>query len=121
MTAKAHRGRVQAQGGNVEESVDWGRDTSPPAAEGHAMLNELRAKLADREQGYRAQAFVEAHDGVDRTAAVGGIPQDGRYPAGKSFPQPPRKDGRRVDIEVWKGKAFVSDDVDRAPEARENE
>lgn len=107
--AKANRGRVQAQGQNVEKSVDWGEDVVPRASQGHALLEQLLAKLTASEQAHREEAFSQAHVGVDQTARIGGIPQDGRYPASKSYPQPPRRDGRRVDLEVWAGRAFQQD------------
>lgn len=96
----------------MEISVDWSEDAPPVASKGHAMLDELGSKLTKREKEHRLQAFEQAHAGVDRTAAIGGIPQDGRYPASKSYPQPPPRDGRRVDIEVWSGRAFARDPLE---------
>jgi len=100
----AHRGRVQAQGAGVEESVPWVQPVPPTARNGHGMLTDLRAKLASSEQRYRESAFDEAHRFVDRTARNGGT-----GPTKKSFPLKPRSDHRRVDIEVHKGLAFVPD------------
>jgi hypothetical protein len=75
------------------------------------MLEDLMAKLEPKEVEYRVEAFDRAHVGIDRASEIGGIPQDGRYPASKSYPQPPRSDGRRVDIEVWAGRAFRKNDL----------
>jgi hypothetical protein len=76
------------------------------------MLETLMGKLDRREREHRADALDQARVAIDRTVAVGGIPTDGRYPAGKSYPQPPRTDHRRVDLEVWAGRAFVKDGND---------
>jgi len=101
-----HRGRVQAQGGGVEESVPWAQDQPPTAREGHEMLNALEVRLTARESACRAEAFRQAHEYIDRAARVGGS----HAPDRKSYPAPPRKDQRRVDIEVLKGIAFVPDE-----------
>ena len=74
----------------------------PTQADGHRFLDELYAKLTPAEQRHREEAFEAAHLQVDRAAAVGGMPF-----SKKSFPKPARSDGRRVDIEVQKGVAFV--------------
>ena len=68
------------------------------------MLEDLRNVLTAAEQRFREEAFRKAHDFVDRAAIVGGV---GYTKA--SYPQPPRRDHRRVDIEVQKGRAFVPD------------
>jgi hypothetical protein len=98
-----HRGRVQAQGGGIEESEAWARDQPLPAPEGHTFLDTLRDKLSPSEQAMRVEAFAESHVFIDVAAAAGGAG------AGtcKSFPRRPRKDQRRVDIVVIKGLAFV--------------
>jgi hypothetical protein len=100
----AHRGRVQAQGGGVEESVPWAQPRPPTARDGHRMLTDLHAKLAPSEQRHRESAFEQARQFADITAQSGGT-----GPTKKSFPLKPRPDHRRVDIEVHKGLAFVPD------------
>lgn len=97
-----HRGRVQAQGPGVEESVPWAQATPPTVADGHRMLDELRAKLSRTEQEHREVAFEQAHQFVDRVGRSGGTGH-----TSKSFPQRSRPDHRRVDIEVHAGLAFV--------------
>ena len=72
-----------------------------------AYANELKAG----ERKARAEAFTQAGAAIHRAGRVGGVPADNRYPWGKSYPQPARKDGRRVDVEVWAGRAFVPDEV----------
>lgn len=102
-----HRGRCQAQGPNkgvaIEESVPWAQEEPPTADKGHSMLNQLGAKLSDVERALRDLAFERAHKHVDDLAKAGG--KDAVHKA--SFPMPARRDGRRVDIEILSGKAFV--------------
>lgn len=105
--AVEHRGRVQAQGGSIEESEPWDRRDPPTVADGHAKLDAVRSRLSDRERAFRDSAFDQAHRAVDRAGDVGGVPQDSRYPWRKSYPEPARADGRRVDLEVHSGIAFV--------------
>ena len=101
------RGRVQAQGGGIEESVPWAQMFPPTESEGHRILDVLHDRLTPAEQRYREQAFEQAHQLVRRAAAtIGGMPVDK-----KSFPFPPRRDRRRVDVEVQLGIAFVADNV----------
>jgi len=68
------------------------------------MLRELRAKLPLAEQRPREEACEQAHAFVDKAAEAGGASS-----VKKSFPVPPRRDHRRIDIEVNKGVAFVPD------------
>lgn len=98
-----HRGRVQAQGGGIEESEAWAQDVPLPVEEGHERLDVLREKLAPREQEMRADAFVSAHEFIDRAARDGGATAG----TSKSYPTRPRRDKRRVDVVVIKGVAFV--------------
>lgn len=98
-----HRGRFQAQGSGVEESVPWARPSPPTQAEGHGMLDELRGMLTPPEQDHRELAFCGAHRFVDRAASGGGA----HSPLKKSFPAIPRRNRRRVDVEVLKGLAFA--------------
>jgi len=102
-----HRGRVQAQDGDVGEdgvSVSWAQEDPPTASQGHAMLDELRERLGQAARRCREDAFRRAHQHIDRAARAGGIPFSKR-----SFMVGPRPDRRRVDIEVQKGIAFVPD------------
>jgi hypothetical protein len=98
-----HRGRLQAQGGEIEESESWAQDTPLLLSHGHQKLNDLHGRLQPAEQRYREEAFAEARAYVDRVAEAGGA----RPGTSKSFPLRPRRDHRRVDIEVHKGLAFV--------------
>ncbi len=100
-----HRGRVQAQGAGIEESIPWAQAAPPTVTDGHGMLNDLRARLISSEQQYRELAFTQAREFVDRAGHTRGV----SAPVKKSFPYPPRRDRRRVDVEVIKGLAFVPD------------
>jgi len=97
-----HRGRFQAQGGGIEDSEAWDEENALPAARGHSLLTALKYKLDKSEYLIRRNAFNNAHRFIDNAAASGGV-----GPTKKSWPQPPRHDHRRVDIEVHSGRAFV--------------
>jgi hypothetical protein len=105
--SKEHRGRVQGQGANVEESVSWSQDAPPTVEDGLRFIDELHGLLTRREAELREAGFQQARAAVRRAGGGGGVPKDRRYPWAKSYPQPPRRDGRRVDIEVHAGTAFV--------------
>jgi hypothetical protein len=67
------------------------------------MLETLSNRLSGREAEMREDAFQKAHRFIDEVQAAGGAHAGTK----KSWPQPPRRDQRRVDIEVHKGIAFV--------------
>jgi hypothetical protein len=67
------------------------------------MIDTLKEKLTPPEQQHREEAFGQAHVFVQRAEAKGGVDA----PVSKSFPHTPRRDQRRVDIEVHAGTAFV--------------
>jgi hypothetical protein len=97
-----HAGRFQAQGkGGMLESEPWNEKNSLRAVEGHRKLGALKYKLSKNEYLLLAGAFQKAHGFVEdaRPHGVG--------PTKQSWPQPPRRDQRRVDIEVQSGIAFV--------------
>ena len=105
-----HRGRVQAQGGDTEESVPWAQMVPPPESEGHDMLNLLWGRLSAREQRCRKQVFDQVHIFITKVAAAGGLWAEPR-PVKKSFLVHPPSFGRRIDVDVEKGCAFVPDTV----------
>ncbi len=72
------------------------------------MLKQLREKLRPAERNRRDGAFQEAHSYVEQAADAGGVWVSHR-PLKKSFPVRPRRDRRRVDVEVLRGRAFVPD------------
>jgi hypothetical protein len=97
-----HRGRFQAQGGGIEESEAWDEESALPAARGHSLLTAVKYKLDKSEYLIRRDAFSKAHRFIDNASVSGGV-----GPTKQSWPQPPRPDHRRVDIEVQSGSAFV--------------
>jgi hypothetical protein len=105
-----NRGRVEAQGGGVQESVPWAQREPPTVLKGHEMLDRLRDLLLPAEQRFRVDAFEEARQFMTTAslAVSGGVYAQPRK-VSKSFPRKPRRDHRRVDIVVEKGCAFVPD------------
>jgi hypothetical protein len=101
-----HRGAIQAQGGNVQASRSWAQDTPLPATTGYMHLESLKAEVGKRETELRREGFIQAKVFMDRMLARGGTEQ---APPNirKSYPQPPNRMGRRVDIDVFEGRAFV--------------
>jgi hypothetical protein len=101
-----HGGRIQAQGGNTEESESWDQGTPLLAITAYEYLENLKIKIGRREADLRSVGFDQAARYIDRMHARGGT--DPAPPIiRKSYPQPPRPDQRRVDIEVYRGRAFI--------------
>ena len=107
-TAKVnHRGRIQAQGGGVEVSVSWSRQTPPTESEMMAMVRQLEMKLTPAERRARAIAFEQIRRLIRNASTAGGLPQ-----LSLSFPHLSQR-GIRVDLEVLKGNAAVPDSTRR--------
>ena len=97
-----HAGRFQYQAkGDVLESETWNEKNPLPAVEGHRKLGTLKYKLTKNDYLLLRIAFQKAHEFVE------GARPNGVAPTKQSWPQPPRRDQRRVDIEVDSGFAFV--------------
>ena len=96
-----HRGRIQAQGDGLKESVAWSQPDPPTVAEGLAMLEALEAKLTKKQLKACTIAFQMAERFIVNTGASGGVTDEIR-----SFADPKTK-AIRVDIEVKSGVAFV--------------
>jgi hypothetical protein len=99
-----HRGRLQAQGGNTEESEPWARDTPPTKAEMLAMLERLWNRLSGSEQEEREACYEEVQRYIQR-APASGI----NAPFSKSFRNRKRKGGVRIDLEIRTGRACADD------------
>jgi hypothetical protein len=97
----AHRGRIQAQGGGVEMSVSWSRQTPLTESEMMAMVEVLESKLTSAERGARVTAFEQVRRLIRNASATGGLPQ-----LSLSFLHLSHR-GIRVDLEVLKGNAAV--------------
>ena len=97
-----HRGRIQAQGGDIEESEPWSRSDPPTVRDGLGMTDKLKNKLPSKEALIREKAFEDAKKFIERAGQCGGVDA----PLSKTFLVKQTKN-KRVDIEVSKGKAFV--------------
>ncbi|MFJ8462033.1 hypothetical protein ACIQ57_23430 [Lysinibacillus xylanilyticus] len=62
-----HRGRIQAQGSKLEESVAWNLDTPPTVSEGLAMVDELEAKLSETDRKLRKTEFEKVWKFIENT------------------------------------------------------
>ncbi|WP_147484455.1 hypothetical protein [Burkholderia pseudomallei] len=101
VTTAANRGRIQAQGGGIEESEPWADPVPLPCTNGLAKSNTLEAGLPRKERTLRTCAFQSARDFMQRCKE-----NEGTGVTSKSYPVKDDKH-RRVDIEVRAGKAFV--------------
>lgn len=95
-----HRGRIQAQGGGVEESEPWASYDIPYKSDGYIMVEDLKVKLSNGALKQRRQAFDKVEKFIDRAPACGWDVSTQSYPG-----CPPNRDVR-VDVEIKKGKAF---------------
>jgi hypothetical protein len=96
-----HRGRIQAQGPNAEESESWAREEPPTKSEMIARLDTLCGKLTRRE---REECFEAARRFI-LTAPKDGV--DAGRP--KTFRNRKLRGGVRVDIEIATGRACIDD------------
>lgn len=98
-----HRGRIQAQGGGLEDSESWAQAFPPPRAQGYAQLEALYYRLPRTDQEIRAVPYTQIRSKI----AVGNI----SAPYSKPFYAPPNvqssRGDLRMDLEVRKGLAFV--------------
>ena len=98
----AHRGRIQAQGSKLEESVAWNQNTPLTASDAKTKLNELKDKLSKKDLNARADAFKKAENFIESSCSCGGVDAQ----VSKTFMVKDTKH-ERVDIEIIAGKAFV--------------
>ena len=61
-----HRGRIQAQGDNVEESESWAQNNPPTKKEGFSMIERLKSLLSKREAQKRERAFGKAKKFIEQ-------------------------------------------------------
>lgn len=98
---KAHRGRIQAQGGGLEASESWHQEEPLTKQKGLSLLQRLKNRLSAKDRELRNKQFEDAErfiKGVD-----GGVDA----PIRRTFQNYKTQD-IRVDIEVWSGRAFVT-------------
>jgi len=96
-----HRGRIQAQGENLEASEAWSKNEPPTKTDGSTMLEKLRNKIPRGEARKRDKVFLKASKFIEQ-----GPHEVINSPVMRSF----KVKGtlhERVDIEIQKGKAFI--------------
>lgn len=98
---KAHRGRIQAQGGGLEASETWHQEEPISKQRGLSLLQRLRKSLSAKDQDLRDKQFKDAERFIK--GVEGGVDA----PIRRTFQNYKTRDVR-VDIEVWSGKAFVT-------------
>lgn len=98
----AHRGRIQAQGAKLEESVSWNQDNPLTASEARIKIQKLKDKLSKKDLALRADAFKKTENYVENSKECGGVDAL----VSKTFMVKDTKH-ERVDIEVISGKTFV--------------
>jgi len=99
-----NRGRFQAQGKkNLEESESWAQEEPLYLDQAKVKLTSLKEKLSLSERKKREKAFIQCESFIIRASENGGVSVVDKAIM-KSFPG---NNQERVDIEVWKGKAFL--------------
>lgn len=96
-----HRGRIQAQGENLEASEAWSKNQPPTKKEGLTMLNKLRNKIPKYEAKKREQSFYKASKFIEQVSH-----EVVNSPVKRSFKVKGTKK-ERIDIEIQKGEAFI--------------
>ncbi|WP_456311097.1 hypothetical protein [Serratia proteamaculans] len=97
----SHRGRIQAQGATLEESVPWSGERAPTGSEGKNMIASLTKIISSREVSLRTAAFKDAGIFIDEAVNAGGV-----YAEKKKTFMVRNTRSERVDIEIRKGYAF---------------
>jgi hypothetical protein len=106
---KKHRGRIQAQGGGVEESEAWAQDEPLKISTARSLFQRLIDKLLPTQYKARKRAFRKAKKFAEASSENGGIFAIKK----ESFYDSKRNKSIRVDVEVLGGKAFVKDDENK--------
>lgn len=57
-----HRGRIQSQGGGIEESENWAKNSSLTICEGKTKLSDLKADHPKKILKERINAFAKLED-----------------------------------------------------------
>ena len=101
-----HRGRIQAQGPDTEQSEAWAQPDPPTKNAMIALLNALWDKLSSAEQYERQKCYEEV------LAYIGSAPTTGiDAPLKKTFRNRKLRGGVRIDVEVQTGKAGIDDPI----------
>ncbi len=99
-----NRGRIQAQGENLEQSESWAQDEPPTKKDGLSMLDKLKNKIPKFEAKKRDKAFAKAQKYIEQASKNGGL-NASSFASFKVKGNPKE----RIDIEVRTGVAFISD------------
>ena len=94
-----NRGRVQAQGTHLEESVSWDTDKPVTVKDVQDKLEELKRKLSKRDLKDRKEAFEKAKNFIENGNNCNGLDA----PISKTFMVKGTKH-ERVDIEIISGR-----------------
>ena len=98
-----NRGRMQAQGGDVEESCSWSEVEVPTKRDGNGYLDRLKRKLTPAAQRARETCFAKALKWVNDAPSNGYVVVT---PIKTSFLPYPPVGNIRVDGELHSGAAF---------------
>jgi hypothetical protein len=97
-----HRGRIQAQGKDLDESEAWAQTKPLSLTKGLELVDILEAKLEPKDRKRRKIAFEKCRQFIINASENGGYP-------GKSKSFLAQAPHERVDIEVHLGIAFVKE------------
>lgn len=98
-----HRGRIQSQGGKINDSESWCEKSGVKADVARKKVKTLNARSRSPEKRLRKEAFDKTIRFINSAEAKGGV----TAPVSKTNLVKNDKKGRRVDIEVISGKAFL--------------
>jgi hypothetical protein len=100
----SHRGRWQAQGGGLQADQPWSLSAPLTLSHGLQLLDNLEASLTPKQRRERSVGFEQARIFATRAASAGGLTiSSGVYK--RSFPNGATK---RVDLDIFKGTAFIA-------------
>ena len=96
-----HRGRLQSQGGPVNDSQPWAQTEPLEHKSAITMSNPLEGMASRKEHKLRVSAHEKSRSFIDAAKAAGGTGPTSKTYMVKGDPH------RRVDIEVRNGLAFL--------------
>lgn len=98
-----NRGRLQAQGDDLEKSEHWATDSIVTKIDGNVMLENLKDQLTRAELSARSLALQKAKRMIDNAPPAGIQGQ-----IKKSYYNSPQNREIRIDVEINAGTAFVT-------------
>jgi hypothetical protein len=98
---RMHRGRIQSQGGGLNDSKPWSQQAPLDHPAGISLSHALESMTGKREKALRKLAHEKARAFMDAAKLNGGIGVTSKTYMVKGDPH------RRVDIEVRNGLAFI--------------